>query len=137
MALVSSADIGSIYPEATKVAGLDLTPFIVTADILITEELANAGLTIARLTEIEKYLAAHYACISIERGGLSRQRIGESEDYYKTIDPSTIGLSSTRFGQQAIMLDGSGTLGALSEKPVKAQFRVVGSKRSEKLPPEA
>src|ERR1700679_3492232 len=115
MALITAADVVSVYPEAGK-AKVDLTGFINTADLLITEELSNVrpALSVLRLTQIEKYLAAHYCCVAIERGGLTRQRVGESEDFYQGFSNKEISLSSTRFGQQAVILDTSGRLGEIS-----------------------
>jgi hypothetical protein len=127
MALVTSDDVQQIYPNP----GEDYSPFIVTADVLVNETLLGQGFSSDRLRLIELYLAAHYAAISLEKGGLQRQKIGDGEDWYQPIEQSAAGLSTTRFGQQALVLDTSGVLAALSVKPVKAQFRVVSRNRND------
>jgi hypothetical protein len=117
---VTNTDVQKIFPND----GVDLTSFIDTAHLIVDESLLNAGLSSARLTQIELYLAAHFALVTHERGGLQRQKAGDAEDYYQSSGFKT-GLQATRYGQQATILDTSGTLGALATSAVKAQFRVV------------
>ncbi len=90
----------------------NLTSFITTASLLVDEELVGTGMSDERLTEIEKYLAAHFVLMLEERGGLLETRSGESEDTY-ALDVGR-GLAQTRYGQQALFLDTSGKLNALS-----------------------
>ena len=126
MARVLPSEVKAIYDPGADEA--DLYPFIEVATLLVDEELLDQGLSANRLKQIELYLAAHFATVSIERGGLTRQRIGDAEEEYQGWgNNNSTGLTSTRFGQQALTLDPSGTLGALSERPVKAQFRVIRS----------
>jgi len=124
MALVTTAEVLAIVPFVVTDASL-LQPFVDIADLIITEDLSTSGLSSARLTQIELYLAAHFAVVTYERGGLTSQKLGEGEERYNA-PKATDGLSATRFGQQAVMLDTSGTLSKMASKPVKAQFRVVG-----------
>lgn len=122
MAQVTPIEVQQLY---NVTHANDLLPFIETAALVVTEELAGSGLSAARLKQIELYLAAHFATVTLERGGLKRRKIGDSEDEYKVVDSSDKGIASTRFGQQAIVLDSSGILGALTVSIVKARFRVV------------
>ena len=101
------------------------TVHIDTATLLVDEELVGSGLSEARLKQIETYLAAHFATLAIERGGIVRTTAGESAESYQTIKSSLQGFNSTRFGQQAIALDSTGVLVALGSGGQKAQFRVV------------
>ncbi len=101
----------------------DLTPFIELADLIVTEDLANSGLTPARKKQIELLLAAHYAIVVIERGGLKGTKTGDSSDFYNAIKGE--GLKSTRYGLQALALDKSGILADLATPGKRAQFRVV------------
>ncbi len=121
MALVTTAEVQQIYPS-----NQDLSFFIAAADNLITEELANQGLSQNRLKQIELYLTAHFATITLERGGLTRQRIGDAEDFYQLWTNNKIGFQATRFGQQAILLDTSGTLAQLGTAKLQARFTVLG-----------
>ena len=122
MARVTTTEVDKIFDVET--IG-DLDTFIATANLLVTEELGSAGLSSDRLKQIELYLAAHFAAVTFEKGGLRRQKIGDAEEDYKVLGASAIGLVSTRYGQQAIALDSSGTLGALTASTVKARFRIV------------
>lgn len=79
------------------------------------------------LKQIETYLAAHFATLATERGGLRKQQIGESSETYTSISEKFMGFLTTRFGQQAVALDKSGTLAemAAAGSVLKAEFRVV------------
>ncbi len=102
---------------------LDLTPFIETASLIVTEDLAGKGLSTARLKQIELYLAAHYAIVRIERGQLIKNKTLNAEDQYG--GDFTTGLNLTRYGQQAITFDTSGTLAEMASSSRKARFTVV------------
>lgn len=102
---------------------LDLTIHLTQASELVDELLADQGLTSNRLKRIELNLAAHYAVLAIEKGGLKMQKVGESMESYQDQDGSTLG--STRFGQQAMALDPTGNLSSLASPKGKAEFRVV------------
>lgn len=88
-------------------------PFIATAHLLVDEELLSAGYSEARLTQIELYLAAHFACLKDPR--LSKQKFGDGEDTFHM--PKTgEGLSATSYGQQVAVLDSKSILSNL-QKP--------------------
>ena len=128
MARITAVELEQIL--SVDVDNTDLLPFIEVANLLVNEELASSGLSEDRKTQIELYLAAHFAVITLEKGGLTSKKIGDAEETYQAFNArniSVVGLSATRFGQQAILLDSSGKLGALSSKPVKAQFKVIST----------
>jgi hypothetical protein len=104
------------------------------AHVIVSEQLESKGLSEARLTLIEQYLAAHFAVIAEERGGLTSSQIGESRDSYIGGGNSQVyaggGFSLTRFGQQAMGFDTSGTLTAMSKAKLPAQFKVAGTAQS-------
>ncbi len=102
---------------------LDLTPFMQAAALLVAEDLAGSGLTVARKQLIELYLAAHFTAVSEERGSLKSIKIGESEESFG--GDFTTGLGLTRFGQMAILFDVSGTLSNSTDTGKKAQFQVI------------
>jgi len=103
----------------------DVTVFIETANMLVNEELVGKGLSDARLKQIELYLGAHFGCVAIEKGGIVRSKAGESEDQYRSERPPKYNLSSTRYGQQALVLDPTGSLSKLDSPGGKAEFRVL------------
>lgn len=126
MARVTAAEVKVIFPTTD---GQDMASFIASATLLVDEELVGAGLSEARLKQIELYLSAHFASITLERGGLTKQKIDDAEEDYKNIAATSTGLLATRYGQQAVALDTSGALGGMTKSPVKAQFRVVNAKQ--------
>jgi hypothetical protein len=117
-ALVTDAEVKAVI-DTTR----DTTPFIDTADLLVTEDLANSGLSDARKKQIELYLAAHFVALTEERGNLTEHTVGDATEKY-SMDLGS-GLMLTRYGQQAANLDTSGTLKALASKGLVAQFRVI------------
>lgn len=121
---VTVNDVKTVYPTTE-----DLSGYLRTATLIVSEELSNKGLTTARLDEITIYLTAHFATIGLDQGGLRRKRMGESDESYKTPGDKDLGLKSTLFGQQAILLDTSGTLAVVgsSAQTLPALFTVVGS----------
>ena len=94
-----------------------------TANLLVTEHLAASGLSDALLAKIELYLAAHYVALTEEGGGLTRSKLGDADESFANIYDQ--GLRSTRFGQAALALDSTGTLSAVAQTQLKADFRVV------------
>jgi hypothetical protein len=97
---------------------------------LLVEEILNPGgvsvLTEGRLALIEKYLAAHLFVLSEEKGGLTLDKIGETEERYVTTSTPQYGLRSTRFGQFILGLDTTGQLEAqLVGGSKKALFRLA------------
>lgn len=111
--------------------GRVLTPFIDMAHLIVEEDVKPAAPTMseARLTMIEKLLSAHFVAVTEERGGLTSSEQGESRESYAGLLTYGTGLTLTRFGQQAIVMDSSGKLAEMANAKgtKKAQFRVVGS----------
>ena len=108
----------------------DVVVFLETGNMLVNEELVGKGLSDARLKQIELYLSAHFACVALEKGGLTREKVGESEAMYRMERPSRYNLSLTRYGQQALVLDPTGSLSALDSPGGKAEFRVVAAPKA-------
>lgn len=104
--------------------GADVTLFIEQANMLVNEEFANSSLTTARLRMLELNLAAHFAVVALERGGLTQRRIHDTEERYANTGGGSK-LSSSRFGQQAVALDPTGKLSQLDSPKGRAEFRVV------------
>lgn len=118
MALVTDNEVKALIDTER-----DTTPFINIAHLVVSEQLSGKGLSTDRLTQIELYLAAHFTAVTEERGSLKSIKIGESTDTFDTMAGQ--GLKLTRFGQQAISLDTSGTLKSMGVQTLPAQFRVV------------
>jgi hypothetical protein len=104
----------------------DLSPFLDSAEVVVTEDLVGTLMTDERKRLISIYLAAHFATLAIERGGLTRLKTGTSEEEYNTLfGRSDQGFRLTRYGQQAVALDTSGILDLMSRQSLQAEFRVV------------
>ncbi len=105
----------------------DPIPFIDIATLMVDEDLATLTPVMSddRLLQIELYLAGHFLAITEERGGLAGSETGESKETYFV--KSDQGLNLTRFGQQAILLDTTGTLAAIAKSgsAKKARFTVI------------
>lgn len=103
----------------------DLTPFIETANALVTEVCVPAGYDAARLELIERWLAAHFYAVLAPRAIV--EQVGSAgggvrEQYESKVD---LGLSITRYGQQAMMLDTTGGLAALNQATIKGTARGI------------
>lgn len=106
-----------VVPDSTLQIFSDL------ATVIVVEDLQGKGLTDDRIDAIELNLAAHFAILSQERGGLIRQKVGQSEEEYAPVGGTSLG--STLFGRQAAALDSSGTLASLTVPALRARFEVV------------
>ncbi len=103
----------------------DLSLHLQAAELLVTEDLAGSGLSESRLDQITLFLAAHFATLAVEKGGLTRQEIGESSESYRSGSESDRGFYLTRYGSQAVAFDSTGTLASIADGAQKAEFRVV------------
>lgn len=117
---VTSADVKAIIDTP-----LDVCSFISTANLLVDELLLDEGMSDELLHQIELYLAAHFAALTEERGGLIRSSTGDSAETFD--DVYGMGFQLTRYGQQAMIMDTSGTLKEIQEQGAKgkARFEVV------------
>jgi hypothetical protein len=91
------------------------TPFIDMAHILVEKKLVPIGtLEEDQLTVIEKLLAAHFSCLK-QNEKASQSMGGASESYLKQ---GGLRLEATTYGQQALVMDTTGTLVTLGKKGV-------------------
>lgn len=102
---------------------------ITVATTIVDEKLAPTGKhSEAALRNLELFLAAHFATLTVKEGPIEMNRIGAVTERYHDIYEA--GLNATRFGQQAIVLDTTGTLAGMSAQAIKprlkALFTVVG-----------
>lgn len=98
-----------------------LTAFISTANVMVTEELVGEGLSDDRLKEIERYLAAHFACIASPRKRDEKVDVASATYRGKT----DMGLDATLYGQQAKILDTTGILAATSSGAKNATLEML------------
>ena len=100
--------------EIVTTSMIDLSPFITAANLIVTDKLGSSGLSSATLTEIERWLAAHFV-VCKERQPTSK-RIGETEESYNW--NTNTGLLRTTYGQAAIALDTTGTLSKIGKPQI-------------------
>lgn len=91
----------------TALTGDELNPFINVAHYLVQQILLDKGLSADLLTEIEKWLSAHFLAIMDQRVH-SESVGGEWQATYQ--GKTDMGLNATTYGQQALLLDTTGSL---------------------------
>lgn len=122
MARATDADVRALVEMQ---AGVSTTPYITTASVVSNQFLTGKGLSEELLTQIEIYLAAHFAILAVERGGLIKDAMGVSSAGYTSPNNRLVGLMSTRFGQTAVTLDPTGSLNDTNPGSRSAQFSVI------------
>lgn len=110
----TAADVGKVIEVETDI---DLDPFITAANSLVTELCVSAGYAADRLKLIETWLAAHFYAIRDPR--LASETAGGAGGSYQ--GQTAMNLSATTYGQQAMVLDTSGTLSALNVATAKGK----------------
>ncbi len=115
---VTAADVKVIIK--TTLNDADITKFITDANVFVNVYLSNKINDNELLAEIEKYTAAHFIAITIERQ-TTTEKIGELTLQFNHINE--IGLKSTTYGQMACNLDYTGTLADIDNK--KGNFKFI------------
>src|SRR3972149_1678004 len=128
MARVAQSEVRDIAGLPNE-AVLAIAAAIPVSATLVDENLVGQGISEATLKSIELFLSAHFATLAWANGPLASVKIGEAAERYHDIYKG--GFSSTRFGQQALLLDKSGKLAAMSASATnpmrQAEFTVIGS----------
>ena len=103
----------------------DLTPYITSANELVTEICGAVGYTDARLELIERWLAGHFYAVRDVGALVASETAGPVSETFKY----NVGLAlmGTRQGQQALVLDTSGLLAQLSAQIAKGAKRTVAA----------
>lgn len=102
---------------------MDITPFIDTANELVTECCSWYEFSDGRLELIERWLTAHFLSMLDPRTTREQAGPAAQDTFESKIDTGT-GLRATRYGQQAILLDSSGSLAALDNTANQKDFRL-------------
>ena len=120
MARITDSDVRELVDvdEAT-----DIDWAVEAAEDVVTTHLASVGHSDSILSRITLFMAAHFVALASERGGLIRESTGVASANYANIYGE--GLRSTRWGQQALALDSTGTLANVTQTRPRAEFRVV------------
>ena len=103
----------------TKALDPAIQAVIGIANRLVTQYLAGKScMTDELLKDIETWISAHY--LSMKEQRISSDKMGDAQQSYRAPGVLQTGLESSFYGQQALLLDCSGTLVNLG-KP-KARF---------------
>lgn len=107
--LLICKEVDEDTPEA------ETTEFIASAHVIVCNSIDGYGIPLSVVTQIEKYLAAHFAVLTYSTK--SRETIGPmSRAFALKVD---LGFNATRYGQMAISLDPTGMLENLRKRRVR------------------
>ena len=121
----TAEEVSKLFGPHTVAADVVTDIHIPTACAFVDEQLGDKTFPNSLKKAITLYLSAHFLALSEERGALTRSYFGDAEEWLEGRF-YTSGFGSTRFGQQAIALDPSGTLATVSHSTKgSAQFEVV------------
>jgi hypothetical protein len=106
----------------TTLTAEQITPFLESANVVVTGKCTDASYSAEVLELIERWLAAHLASSAKSRQ-ISGKKVGEASWEYagKT---GTV-LDSTSYGQQVKLLDYKGTLADLSNIKGVAELKII------------
>lgn len=105
MARVTQDQVKSVIVTSIDDVGM----FVETAAMIVDEQLNDKGMTDARLTKIELFLAAHF--VTLRERQKKSEAMGTSSADYEGV--TRMNLQASLYGQTAISLDTSSTLFAL------------------------
>jgi uncharacterized protein (DUF1697 family) len=109
---VTATEVKAIL-DGCLLADSDVDTYITAGNALVTEVLGTTTLTAALLKEIERYLTAHLIATTRHRQTVE-EKIGDVAVKYA--GKWDLGLSSTTYGQHALMLDITGRLANIGKK---------------------
>jgi hypothetical protein len=129
--LVSDNDLTTICKEAEDEASVDeRTMAIATAHAIVYEYLDGYGVPLTILDIVERYLSAHFICITYPQTVF--ESVGKLQQSFSM--KVALGFDQTRFGQQAKKLDPTGQLKKLDDAkaPVPVSITWLGMTQTEK-----
>lgn len=105
----------------TDLTNEQVAPFLAAANTMVTDLLLSESYSTTTLKEIERWLAAHFVAVR------DPQVISEKTDYAQaTYEGKTgMGLNSTRYGQQAMILDHHGILARVAAGKRPAEVKTI------------
>lgn len=120
MARTTSELVGGIIEVDDSIS---LEPFIATATSLVDRIATPSELSASDLELVERWLSAHFYAMRDPRP--TSEKAGPvAEDYQSAV---ALGLNASHYGQQAMLLDTSGTLRRLSRGISKAKVTWLGT----------
>ena len=96
----------------------DISLFMQTAELIVTEQLVGKGLSDDRLSKIELYLSAHF--VTLREQQLKSEKFGDSSESYQ--GETSTNLRASLYGQTAIILDTTRTLANLGNSMAEVEL---------------
>lgn len=119
MARTSVSEVKNIIP--TSIGDSEIQSYIDTATALVDASL-DGKLSDALLTQIEKWITAHLMSTTRLRQLKSGKAGPASAEYF---GKDGMGLNSSTYGQQAILLDSTGTLSRQSNGKANSKLEAL------------
>ena len=119
MARVTEAEVKKIL--STTLTNEEITPFLMAANVLVTDILTDESYAEAMLKEIERWLAAHF--VAIRDPQISKEKIGDVDATYQ--GKTSLGLNHTSYGQQVMILDHHGKLAEIAQSKGPAEVKTI------------
>ncbi len=132
MARVTPTEVKEIIEIDSTITDPQIEVFIISANLLTNRCEAN-GLTDAdTLKEVERWLSAHLVAIRDTRSSSEKADVVAQSFQYKL----GLNFNVTMYGQQALLMDASGTLAAIQDdaengRSVKAGILTLGTPEDE------
>ncbi len=114
-------DVKDIF-EVKNLKDNDISAFIATANLLVTEVLGSSSLSSDRLKHIEQWLAAHL-CATKDQRQSARTVDGRTTLAFQ--GKTDMGLEATHYGQTVLMLDSTGSLAEAAAGLKKAEIVMI------------
>jgi len=99
----------------------NITPFLDTANMVVSRKLLGVGYSDTNLKVIETWLAAHF--VSVRDPQISKEKVGEGDWTYD--GKTAMGLDLTRYGQQVKILEDIGILADLDNSKGPAEVKTI------------
>lgn len=116
------AKVEAVMRAFDKKKDLSTSTFILPANNLVRRYCEPLGYDEETLELIERYLAAHFYCVTARRP--VEQYVGQARNRYE--DNVGLGLDATWYGQQAKLFDSLGGLTAAMSEKVNVGFFWLG-----------
>lgn len=105
----------------TDLTNEQVAPFLAAANTLVTDLLLSESYSNETLKEIERWLAAHF--VAVRDPQVTQEKIGDIQATYE--GKTGMGLNSTRYGQQAMLLDHHGILARKASGKRPAEVKTI------------
>lgn len=105
----------------TDLTAEQITPFLRTANTMVTDLLSSEGYSSSTLKNIECWLAAHF--VAMRDPQVTKEKIGDVNAEYE--GKTAMGLNSTRYGQQAMVLEHHGVLAQVASGKRPAEVKAI------------